>query len=99
MNLVRARHEDEDIALGGAGEPLQLIRGHVPDRDILRAVGLGQVLDFHGVGAAFRAEGGAGGEEFLELRGLQRGGHDDQLQIGARRICWRSRARASVISP
>ena len=85
-DLKRSGHEHEDVALGLRGQPLALARSDGPDRVVLEVHGLGQVFNLHGKGAALRREHVARGEIILEQRRIQRGRHDDQLQIGARRL-------------
>ena len=63
MDFKRAGHEDEHVALGLASEALDFIGGHVPNGDVLRAIGARQVLDIDGIGAALGPEHGAWIEE------------------------------------
>ncbi len=82
LNLVGAGHENEDVALATSTPGHELFHGfcrQIPHRCFGR---FGQVFHGHGEGAARRLHDRAR----FEVRGkdlrFQRGGHDDQLQIG-----------------
>ena len=98
-DLVAAGHEDQDVALAaGADEVGESLGGLVPDGAFVEVGGCGGELDFDGVGAAVGFEQAAGAEVLLEGGGVERGGHDEELEVGPG-VCWRSSARARVMSP
>ncbi len=85
-DLVRARHEDKDVALRLRGHALAFARGHGPDRIVFEIHRFGQVLHLHRKSPALRGEHFAGSHVLLELRRIERGGHHDDLQVGALRL-------------
>ena len=99
VDLVRARHENEHVSLGHAGQPLQFIGGDIPDRDILGAVRLA---------AGTRSPPERRGPRSAAWRRAP--GNWSSCAVSSvadmtisfrsgRAACWRSSARASVISP
>ncbi len=82
-NLIRARHENEHIALGLLAHcAFAFIGGQFPHRNLAR---LGQILDCDRKHFARRFEHLDRLQVLAQQRRLQRRGHHDNLQIGPRR--------------
>ena len=84
LDFVRAGHENEDVALGtfsGVEQPLAGVGGEFPGRGVAR---LGQIFERDGKHCSRRFEHLDRLEIVREQRRLQRGRHDDDLEIGPR---------------
>ena len=80
LDLLLARQEEQDVALGLAGVDLQ----HGPDGGLdVVALGLGREEDLDGVGPAGHGEQRRVEEVGLELLGVEGGRHDDDLEVPA----------------
>jgi hypothetical protein len=75
-DLVFAWHEDEDVAFGARGEPLELIGGEVPDGIAIAADRFGKIFDFDRKLSTARGEEDARIQIFLEQAGIEGRGHD-----------------------
>ena len=92
-DLVRAGHEDERVAFRKRpGEAGQLLGGEFPRGDAVERRGAGEVLGRDRERPPAGGQRLAGGEVFFQQAGFQRGGHDDQLQVGTGRFLDAERA-------
>ena len=80
LDFIRTRHEDKDVAVGAVEVFPHGLNREVPGRFVAGFVA--EVFDLNGKNPAFRNEGLAGGEVFFDLAAVQRGGHDDDFEIG-----------------
>ncbi len=98
VNLVRARHENQHVALGLAGQAFEFVRRHVPYRDLFRPVGPRQVLDFHRVRPPSERSIAHGSRNPSSRAVSSVADMTISLRSG-RAACCKSSARASVMSP
>jgi hypothetical protein len=84
LDLIGARHENENVALGPVEILRDRLRGKLPRGLIVRLVP--QVLDLDRIGAPFGGECLAGGKVAFKPRTIEGRGHDDDPEIRTRRV-------------
>ena len=83
-DLVRAGHENEHIAFGLPADALEFLRRGVPHGEITKR--LFEVLHIDRKRPPARGQQLAGREIFLQRARVERGGHDDEFEIGPPRF-------------
>ena len=92
-DLIRPRHEDENIAFGlFLQDTAHLFRRGVPDR-AGRVARQMRVFDLHRIGASVGGQGLGGAEPFRDALGIEGRGHRHDQEIGTMRLLQASRER------
>jgi hypothetical protein len=82
-NFEASGHEDENIAFcSGQDEVAERLGGLVPDGSFVYVTRRGGIPDIDGVSATLRFNNAAGLEVIFEARGVERGGHNENLEVG-----------------
>jgi hypothetical protein len=77
-----AGHEDEDVAFcAGLHEVAESFGGLFPNGPFVDVPGRGGISDIDGISAALRFNDATGFEVIFEARGVERGGHDENLEV------------------
>ena len=92
-DLILARHEDEHVAIRCARELVELIRRQVPDRVIVGADRLLQILNRNRMLPTRRGQQRRGCEKLLKRAGVERRRHHDDLEIRPRGFLQTQRTR------